>query len=160
MQFQESRGSKIMLTADQKSAAALITLGVITAMSLYIALSFAFIFAPIAASFVFSLNVDRFPSLPLGATYNANIDRGLALFDRDGIYGPSPHHEYEDNVRRFSVLSKAALALPGALDWMPHIVHAHDWQHRKISWSHQGLRSVLDRSLCHRLDHRGGTKPA
>lgn len=40
MQFQESRGSTMMLTADQKSAAALITLGVITAMSLYIALSF------------------------------------------------------------------------------------------------------------------------
>jgi len=36
------------------------------ALKLYIVLSFAFIFAPIAASFVFSLNVDRFPSLPLG----------------------------------------------------------------------------------------------
>ena len=32
----------------------------------YIALALAFIFAPIAASFVFSFNVDRFPSLPLG----------------------------------------------------------------------------------------------
>ncbi|MEK7413585.1 MAG: glycogen synthase GlgA, partial [Planctomycetota bacterium] len=50
------------------------------------------------------------------------------LFDRDGIYGPTQSQEYEDNVRRFSVLSKAALALPGAIDWMPHIVHAHDWQ--------------------------------
>src|SRR3546814_14630018 len=29
-------------------------------------LAFAFIFAPIAASFVFSFNEDRFPSLPLG----------------------------------------------------------------------------------------------
>jgi spermidine/putrescine transport system permease protein len=35
-------------------------------LKLYVLLSFAFIFAPIAASFVFSLNVDRFPSLPLG----------------------------------------------------------------------------------------------
>ena len=58
------------------------------ALKLYIALSFAFIFAPIAASFVFSLNVDRFPSLPLGATYNANIDRGLALFDREATRKP------------------------------------------------------------------------
>jgi spermidine/putrescine transport system permease protein len=32
----------------------------------YIALALTFIFAPIAASFVFSFNVDRFPSLPLG----------------------------------------------------------------------------------------------
>ena len=36
------------------------------ALKLYILLSFCFIFAPIAASFVFSFNVDRFPSLPLG----------------------------------------------------------------------------------------------
>lgn len=36
------------------------------ALKAYIALALAFIFAPIAASFVFSFNVDRFPSLPLG----------------------------------------------------------------------------------------------
>jgi starch synthase len=50
------------------------------------------------------------------------------LYDRDGLYGPSPHQEYEDNARRFAVLSKAALALPGALGWFPHVIHAHDWQ--------------------------------
>ncbi len=32
----------------------------------YIVLAYAFVFAPIAASFVFSLNSDRFPSIPLG----------------------------------------------------------------------------------------------
>ncbi|PSJ58850.1 ABC transporter permease [Pseudaminobacter soli (ex Li et al. 2025)] len=36
------------------------------ALKLYVLLGFAFIFAPIAASFIFSFNVDRFPSLPLG----------------------------------------------------------------------------------------------
>ena len=36
------------------------------ALQAYILLALAFIFAPIAASFVFSFNVDRFPSLPLG----------------------------------------------------------------------------------------------
>lgn len=50
------------------------------------------------------------------------------LFDRDGIYGPSANHDYDDNARRFAVFSKGALALPGYLDWTPHIVHAHDWQ--------------------------------
>jgi starch synthase len=50
------------------------------------------------------------------------------LYDRDGLYGPSAIQEYEDNVRRFAVLSKAALALPGFLKWVPHVVHAHDWQ--------------------------------
>ncbi|MBA3687010.1 MAG: glycogen/starch synthase, partial [Planctomycetes bacterium] len=50
------------------------------------------------------------------------------LFDRDGIYGPSPSHDYDDNARRYSVFCKAALALCGWLDWKPHIIHAHDWQ--------------------------------
>jgi starch synthase len=50
------------------------------------------------------------------------------LFDRDGVYGPTPANDYEDNARRFAVFSKAALALPGFLKWIPHVVHAHDWQ--------------------------------
>ena len=36
-------------------------------LKLHIALCLVFIFAPIAGSFVFSLNSDRFPSLPLGS---------------------------------------------------------------------------------------------
>ncbi|WP_135450589.1 ABC transporter permease [Tabrizicola caldifontis] len=36
------------------------------ALMVYILLAYAFVFAPIAASFVFSFNSDRFPSLPLG----------------------------------------------------------------------------------------------
>ena len=36
-------------------------------LRLYVVLSFAFVFAPIAASFIFSFNSDRFPSIPLGA---------------------------------------------------------------------------------------------
>jgi starch synthase len=50
------------------------------------------------------------------------------LFERDGIYGPSQANDYDDNARRFAVFSKAALALPGYLGWVPHIIHAHDWQ--------------------------------
>lgn len=50
------------------------------------------------------------------------------LFDRDGIYGPSANNDYDDNARRFAVFSKGVLALPGYLDWTPHVVHAHDWQ--------------------------------
>lgn len=37
------------------------------ALYVYIALAFVFIFTPIVASFVFSFNSDRFPSLPLGS---------------------------------------------------------------------------------------------
>ena len=35
-------------------------------LRVYIVLAYAFVFAPIAASFVFSFNSDRFPSIPLG----------------------------------------------------------------------------------------------
>ena len=37
------------------------------ALYVYVALAFIFIFTPIIASFVFSFNSDRFPSLPLGS---------------------------------------------------------------------------------------------
>lgn len=50
------------------------------------------------------------------------------LYDREGLYGPAPGVDYEDNARRYSVFCKAALALPRFLGWIPHVVHAHDWQ--------------------------------
>ncbi len=40
--------------------------GIDLALRIYVLLIFGFVFAPILASFVFSFNVDRFPSLPLG----------------------------------------------------------------------------------------------
>ena len=36
-------------------------------LALYTALVFLFVFAPIAASLVFSFNSDRFPTIPLGS---------------------------------------------------------------------------------------------
>ncbi|MFW5830035.1 MAG: glycogen synthase, partial [Planctomycetota bacterium] len=50
------------------------------------------------------------------------------LYDRPGLYGPTAASPYEDNARRFAVLAKAALALPGLIGWVPHVIHAHDWQ--------------------------------
>ena len=50
------------------------------------------------------------------------------LFDREGLYGPNPSNDYDDNARRFAVFSKACLALPGFLGWVPHVIHAHYWQ--------------------------------
>ena len=46
------------------------------------------------------------------------------LFDREGLYGTS-EGDFPDNMRRFSVLCRAALC---ALDAAPDIVHVHDWQ--------------------------------
>lgn len=50
------------------------------------------------------------------------------LYARDGLYGPTPAVDYDDNARRFAVFAKAALAVPRFVDWIPHAVHAHDWQ--------------------------------
>jgi len=49
------------------------------------------------------------------------------LFGRDGIYGPEPHLSFDDNVLRFSFLSRAALQLCLAADFHPDVIHIHDW---------------------------------
>lgn len=50
-----------------------------------------------------------------------------ALLARPGIYGPSASSAYEDNLRRFSLLSRGALQIAMALGWSPRIIHSHDW---------------------------------
>jgi starch synthase len=49
------------------------------------------------------------------------------LFGRTGIYGPSPDEEYPDNSKRFTLLSRGAFQLCRKLQWIPEIMHAHDW---------------------------------
>ena len=48
-------------------------------------------------------------------------------FDRDQLYG-TKEGDYPDNAERFIFFSKAALAVPKAVDFRPDIVHCHDWQ--------------------------------
>ncbi len=80
---------------------------------------------------------------------------------RRGIYGEGGR-DYEDNHRRFALLSRAALELPGALGWRPRIVHLNDWQTALAAWSlraeHaadpwlEGARSVF---TIHNLAYQG-----
>jgi len=49
------------------------------------------------------------------------------LFGRDGIYGLRSGPAFDDNLRRFTLLSRGALQLARMLDWAPDIVHVHDW---------------------------------
>jgi len=48
-------------------------------------------------------------------------------FDRPHLYGP-PEGGYSDNVERFTFLSRGALELAKAIQFIPDVVHAHDWQ--------------------------------
>lgn len=53
------------------------------------------------------------------------------LFDRKGgPYVDADGNDWPDNPERFAALSYAAaeIAVQGAGDWMPEVVHGHDWQ--------------------------------
>ncbi len=49
------------------------------------------------------------------------------FFGRKGLYGPSPSLSYSDNYQRFTLLSRAFVALCEFLNWIPQVVHGHDW---------------------------------
>ncbi len=51
----------------------------------------------------------------------------LRYFDRPHLYGP-PGDAYEDNLERFTFLSRGALELAKALNFLPDVIHANDWQ--------------------------------
>ncbi|WP_422482159.1 glycogen synthase [Pleomorphochaeta sp. DL1XJH-081] len=46
---------------------------------------------------------------------------------RKGIYGDTSFTPYPDNLIRYTLFSKAALALCKELAWIPEILHCHDW---------------------------------
>jgi starch synthase len=50
-----------------------------------------------------------------------------SMFDRAGIYG-DPDSAYADNLARFVLLSRGSLELCRYLEWVPDVIHVHDWQ--------------------------------
>ena len=72
---------------------------------LYAGLVFAFIFAPVAASFVFSFNADRFPSLPLG---------GFSLRWYESIFNDPRVAEAVWNSARVGVIVSISATILGA----------------------------------------------
>jgi starch synthase len=48
-------------------------------------------------------------------------------FGRDGIYGVPGETDFNDNPQRFSLLGHAAFQLCRKLQWIPDVIHAHDW---------------------------------
>ncbi len=50
-----------------------------------------------------------------------------AFYDRPGLYGEKAQ-DYPDNLERFTLLSRGALALCARLEIVPDVIHCHDWQ--------------------------------
>lgn len=48
-------------------------------------------------------------------------------YGREGVYGPTPGSSFLDNCGRFHFLSKAVFQLCRNIDWIPDILHCHDW---------------------------------
>jgi starch synthase len=78
------------------------------------------------------------------------------LYDRDSLYG------YADDPYRFAFFSRAALELTLALDWRPHLVHAHDWHSAPaLTWLattgqyDDRFRGIASLFTIHNLAHQG-----
>jgi starch synthase len=50
-----------------------------------------------------------------------------AYYDRPSLY-TTAEGDYPDNCERFTFFCRAALAALAPLDWVPQVIHAHDWQ--------------------------------
>ncbi|MDR2052639.1 MAG: glycogen synthase, partial [Treponema sp.] len=49
------------------------------------------------------------------------------FFGRDGIYGVPSEPDFLDNPRRFTFFCRAVFQLCRKINWIPDILHAHDW---------------------------------
>jgi len=49
------------------------------------------------------------------------------LYGRSGIYGPSGSESFADNAERYNLLCRSAFQLCRLLNWIPDVIHCHDW---------------------------------
>jgi starch synthase len=52
---------------------------------------------------------------------------------RMGYYGDHGSHTYRDNHLRFSLFSRSVFPLLRSMEWIPDILHCHDWQSGLVS---------------------------
>ncbi len=83
-------------------------------------------------------------------------------FDRPHLYGPSGE-AYDDNLERFTLLSRGALELAKAIGFLPDVIHAHDWQTalvpvyvNTIEWA-RPLHAAATVYTIHNLTYQGVT---
>jgi starch synthase len=85
-------------------------------------------------------------------------------FDRQFLYGP-PDEGYDDNLERFTFLSRGALELSKLLNFTPDVVHANDWQTalvpvyvNTVEWA-RPLHGAGTVYTIHNLAYQGVTDP-
>jgi starch synthase len=83
------------------------------------------------------------------------------LYGRDGIYGSRVEPSFQDNLRRFALLSRGAFQLCLTLDWIPDVMHVHDWPAAIVpaclNWRESAGRFAATGSVLtiHNLGHQG-----
>ena len=83
------------------------------------------------------------------------------LFGRDGIYGSKAVPDFPDNPERFTLLSRGAFQLAKRLEWIPDIMHVHDWPTALVpvflrTWERSGLfASTASVLTIHNLGYQG-----
>ncbi len=81
-------------------------------------------------------------------------------YDRPGIYNYGTV-SYEDNGGRFAFLSRAALEYCLATNWIPDVIHCHDWTtglipvYLNTTLSNSALRRCATVFTIHNLQHQG-----
>ncbi len=86
------------------------------------------------------------------------------FFNRASVYlGPSGREK--DNGRRFTFLSRAAIDLCYHLDWIPDVVHCHDWTtglvpvYLNTNERHAPMGRVASLMTLHNMQHQGWFPP-
>jgi len=83
------------------------------------------------------------------------------LFGRDGIYGPTPSEAFQDNGLRFAFFSASVFQLCRKLEWIPDVLHCHDWVSGPVPMllnvreKHQGFQRTSSVFTIHNLGYQG-----
>ena len=59
------------------------------------------------------------------------VEGGVHYYFIDNEYyfaGPQPYNQLHEDIEKFAYFSKAALAAAGMIDFVPDVIHCHDWQ--------------------------------
>lgn len=82
-------------------------------------------------------------------------------FDRPSLYGENGQ-DYDDNAERFIFFSRAVLEAVRALDFVPDVIHANDWQTGlipallKIEYRHSaGFENIASLHTIHNMAYQG-----